>query len=50
MTQIPVNTLYKRNLDSFETEYADEKIATLHYTHYTKRRVKNLCRLNETVK
>lgn len=50
MSHIPVNTLVKRTMDSFQAEFADEKIAELHFAHYAKRRVKNLLKLNETVK
>ena len=49
MTQIQANTLYKRNLESFQNEFADEKMANMHFAHHNKRRVKNLLRLNETI-
>ena len=47
---IPVETLYKRPLDSFLDEFDDENIAELHFKHHKKRRVKNLVRLNAMIK
>ena len=34
MSQIPVATLYKRTLESFRNEFADENIAELHFNHH----------------
>ena len=50
MAQIPINTLYKKNLEVFQTEFADENIADLHYNHHMKRRVKHLLRLSEVIR
>ena len=50
MSQIPVTTLYKRTLESFQQEFEDENIAELHFNHHAKRRVKNLLRLNLLIK
>lgn len=49
MTQIPVNSLLKRTIESFQAELVDETMANLHFVHHTKRRIKNLLRLNETI-
>ena len=45
-SQIPASSLYKRTLESFMSEYPDEHMAELHFTHHQKRRIKNLVRLN----
>ena len=34
MSQIPVNTLYKRSLQAFLDEIQDENIAELHFNHH----------------
>ena len=43
---IPVNTLFKKSMEVFINELKDDTMAELHFTHYQKRRIKNLTRLN----
>ena len=50
MSQIPVATLYKKTSQAFLDELEDENIAELHFNHHSKRRVKNLLRLNVMIK
>lgn len=45
-SQIPVGSLYKKTMENFMDEFADENMAELHFIHHQKRRVKNLVRLN----
>ena len=49
-SQIPVATLYRRGIDSFESEVDDPKIAELHYNHHVRRRTKNLLKINNLIK
>ena len=46
---VPANTLYKRTPESFIEELKDENMASLHFTHHQKRRVKNLLRLGSLI-
>ena len=45
--RIKEDTMYKKKPEDFEAEYADRDIAELHYAHYTKRREKNLLKLQD---
>ena len=45
-SQIPVATLYRRSIDVFQGEAGDPKIAELHYNHHSRRRAKNLLKIN----
>ena len=45
-SQISPQTLYKKTFDDFLAEQKDdEKLALMHFNHYTKMRQKNLMRL-----
>ena len=48
-SQIPVATLYRRGVDSFESEVDDPRIAELHYNHHARRRTKNLLKINSLI-
>ena len=50
MAKVPLPSLYKRTLESFQSELADDNMAALHFNHHQKRRIKNLLKLNDVLK
>lgn len=49
-SQIPVNSLYKKTMEAFQSEFEDISIAELHFSHHQNRRVKNLLRIQAILK
>ena len=39
--------MYKKSKDDFNDEFGDLDIAALHYAHYSKRRERNLLKMQE---